>query len=504
MQTTRQQIDTGWRVREIAASTTPEHNHLPWLPAQVPGHVHLDLMRAGVIPDPFQRLHERDVAWVSEADWEYETTFTVEEPVPSHAYLLFHGLDTVAEVSLNGELLGKTDNMYIPHEFPVDGRLRAGENHLSVTFRSALRVGRERFEAWGDPTLENDKFPGNWDRWAERSFVRKAQYMYGWDWGPVLPSCGLWRPVELITVPTARLGDWRHSVEFTADGDAVVTIEAEVERSPDALDVPLTLKAAFTGVGYLEEEFNDPLLAPMIVSVPASPGKVTVTASIIIDKPRRWYPNGLNVGTQHDGSHPPLYTLELSLTEKPLAQSPSLTASTGESDASRLADILVERGVLSEEQLRQAREVQKSAPGDLSSIIQDLGFANERDVTAARAAELGLQFVQIANYQIDPAALKSVPEHVVKRYNILPIKRDGNRLMVAIGDPKSSIQGLDDIRLVSRCQITPVLAPRTDLIAAIARVYNTAGLGSEQPDAVALLSDSELDRKNGEDRSPYH
>ena len=121
----------------------------------MPGHVHLDLMRAGVIPDPFARLHERDVAWVAESDWEYETTFTVDDPVPGHAYLLFHGLDTVAEIALNGEALGQTDNMYVPHEFPVDGRLRAGENHLRVTFRSALRVGRERLAAW-DTTRHGD------------------------------------------------------------------------------------------------------------------------------------------------------------------------------------------------------------------------------------------------------------------------------------------------------------------------------------------------------------
>lgn len=139
-----------------------------------------------------------------------------------------------------------------------------------------------------------------------------------------------------------------------------------------------------------------------------------------------------------------------------------------------LGDVLVERGVITQEHLRQAREVQKSAPGDLGLIIQDLGFASERDVTSARAAELGLQFADIARYPVDPAAVKSVPEHVVKRYNILPIKRDGNRLMVAIGDPKSSVQGLDDVRLVSRCQITPVLAPKTDLEAAIVRAYNGA------------------------------
>src|ERR1700760_3584461 len=106
MQVIRRTLDTGWQVREVPSEHIAVHNHLPWLPAQVPGQVHLDLMRAGVIPDPFARMHERDVAWVDETDWVYETTFRVGDPAPAHAFLLFHGLDTLAEIELNGQPLG--------------------------------------------------------------------------------------------------------------------------------------------------------------------------------------------------------------------------------------------------------------------------------------------------------------------------------------------------------------------------------------------------------------
>ena len=88
-----------------------------------------------------------------------------------------------------------------------------GENHLQVTFRSAMRVGAERQAAWN--ASGEDTLPYHWDNWNERAFVRKAQYQYGWDWGPVLRGCGIWQPIELITVPVARLGDWKHTVEFT-------------------------------------------------------------------------------------------------------------------------------------------------------------------------------------------------------------------------------------------------------------------------------------------------
>ena len=141
-----------------------------------------------------------------------------------------------------------------------------------------------------------------------------------------------------------------------------------------------------------------------------------------------------------------------------------------------IGEVLIERGVITEEQHDQAREVQKSAPGDLGLIIQDLQFASERDVTSARAATLGLQFVDLTKTALDPAAIKAVPEHIAKRYNILPIKRDSsvtpNRLMVAIGDVKTGAVGLDDVKLVSRCKITSVLGTKSDIEDAIIRAYS--------------------------------
>ena len=143
-----------------------------------------------------------------------------------------------------------------------------------------------------------------------------------------------------------------------------------------------------------------------------------------------------------------------------------------------LGDILVDEGLLSAERLQEAKKVQMSAPGDLGNILVDLEFVKERDVARARAKEIGLQFVDLTRFGVDPEALKAVPEHIVKRHNMLPIKRDTsvtpNRLMVAIGDPKSGKVGLEDIKLVSRCQITPVLAGKADLEDAINRAYSGA------------------------------
>ena len=150
-----------------------------------------------------------------------------------------------------------------------------------------------------------------------------------------------------------------------------------------------------------------------------------------------------------------------------------------------IGEVLVERGALTEKQLQEAREVQKVTPGDLGGIIQDLDMASEKDVMSARAETLGLKFVDLSKVTPEPAAIKSVPEHIAKRYNILPIKRDStstpNRLMVAIGDVKTGAVGLDDVKLVSRCKITSVLATKSEIEEAIIRAYSGAGSNGVKP-----------------------
>jgi len=282
----KQQLHTGWRVREVPRAATASHNQLPWLPALVPGGIHQDLMRAGVIPDPLARLYEHGVGWVDESDWVYETVFTVQGQPPPCAFLRFLGLDTLAEITLNGDVLGRTEDMFVPHEFPVGEKLKEGANTLQVSFRSALRVGRERQAAWHE--AGNDTLPPHWDNWAERAFVRKAQYQYGWDWGPVLRGCGLWRPVELITVPVARLGDWKHSVEFREDGQATVSIAAHVERALGQEETPLTLSVSLAGTN------------PISLPIPAGASSAQVSGSVTVAVPRFWQPNGYGEAALYD------------------------------------------------------------------------------------------------------------------------------------------------------------------------------------------------------------
>jgi len=137
-----------------------------------------------------------------------------------------------------------------------------------------------------------------------------------------------------------------------------------------------------------------------------------------------------------------------------------------------MGDYLVEQGLITPEQLRQAQEAQRASRGDLGKILVELGFASERDVVKAKAQELGIGFVDLTRYTPDPSAVNIVPEHIAKRHNVIPIKKDSatNTLHVAMADINNPYAA-DDLRLVSRCTIRAVLAPAGDIEDAIARVY---------------------------------
>jgi len=302
------ELSDGWRLTEVPTAAMPAHRHLPWIPATVPGHVYVDLERAGVVPNAASRLFERSANWVDEVDWVYENRFMVDRLSTENAILRFNGLDTVAEVELNGTLLGTSDNMFVAQEYAVGKLLKVGhgvdgENVLRVTLRSASRVGRERQLAWN--ATGNPSMPEHWFVWTERAFVRKAQYMYGWDWGPTVASPGIWKTVELIQAPHGRILDYVYTVSAVTSNDeetgrdacptigdrtarsVKVTVDSYVERNPAAVDEDLSITVRIENGRMLTAS----------AKVPAGTGRVKATAEIVIEKAELWWPNGLGEAT---------------------------------------------------------------------------------------------------------------------------------------------------------------------------------------------------------------
>ncbi|MBX3096366.1 MAG: glycoside hydrolase family 2 protein [Fimbriimonadaceae bacterium] len=198
----------------------PHFHHLPLLPAIVPGCVHLDLIAAGVIADPFKRMYEYGCQWVDDSEWTYEIVFDW-SPSASQQRLMFEGLDTFASVFLNGSHIAKSDNHFLPVKCDVTGILKSGENRLRIEFLSAIREGlrhRVRFceESHIDPgTVFFD----------ERAFVRKPSYAFGWDWGPRLVGAGIFAPVRLIEFDE-RIEAFDVTVSPRQDGDFAISASA--------------------------------------------------------------------------------------------------------------------------------------------------------------------------------------------------------------------------------------------------------------------------------------
>ncbi len=212
-----------------------------WMRATVPGCVHTDLMNNDVIEDPFYRLNEHDVQWIDKKDWEYKTTFSVDKATlgRDRVALDFKGLDTYAEVSLNGEKILSSDNMFREYMVDVKPLLKSGRNELHILFRSPINEGIRKHDAYLPYTIlvsDNDKADiGQVEGEKQVSvFTRKAGYHFAWDWGPRLVSSGVWRPVFLTAWDDARIENVRivqHSVDST---EACFTAEMEIEAENDA------------------------------------------------------------------------------------------------------------------------------------------------------------------------------------------------------------------------------------------------------------------------------
>ena len=193
-----------------------------WLPAQVPGTVHTDLLANGVIEDPYYRANERDQQWIDKKDWIYRTTFEVEENWLRRDCidLQFNGLDTYADVYLNDSLLFRADNFFVDWRKSVKERLRPGTNELRIYFHSPTNVGLEKLYAhgYGLPAVNDQSENGGMGDNKVSVFTRKPGYHYGWDWGPRLVTSGIWRPVVLEIWDAARLEEvYFHQEELTED-----------------------------------------------------------------------------------------------------------------------------------------------------------------------------------------------------------------------------------------------------------------------------------------------
>ncbi|MFX4301496.1 beta-mannosidase [Alicyclobacillus tolerans] len=229
-----------WQMRAVGETE--------WNPAKVPGSVMQDLLTAGKIPDPFYRDHEAIALEIAAKDYEYEHEFIVDESFLKADYvcLLAHGLDTLATVWINSSRLGRTENMHRTYEWNVKDKLCNGKNIIRIRFDSPLQYVekmQEKFPLWGpDHTIAG--FP----------HLRKAHYMFGWDWGPKIPDAGIWRSLELVAFSGTRLLD--ASILQTHEADQVwvdVLTQIETYEKSEALNPEVVVRLMHPN-GFVQEE----------------------------------------------------------------------------------------------------------------------------------------------------------------------------------------------------------------------------------------------------------
>jgi beta-mannosidase len=268
-------LTTDWQFRQAGTDE--------WLPARVPGDVHTDLVAAGRIPDPFVADNEIPVQWVARADWEYRLVFSASPDLlaEGRVFLVCDGLDTLAEVTLNGQLLGETDNMFRAYRWDVKPLLREERNELSILFRSPV--------AYITLLQQSRPLPGVSQAIPGGPYLRKAPSQFGWDWGPKLPPIGIWKEVRLEGRSVARLGDVHLRQSHVGDE---VTLEAglTVERWADVPLLASLRVSAADGERFQARAFIESGLG---------------TLRLPIDRPQLWWPNGY--GDQ------PLYQVEVTL-----------------------------------------------------------------------------------------------------------------------------------------------------------------------------------------------
>ncbi len=260
-----------------------------WIPAEVPGCVHTDLLRAGKIPDPFSGTNEKALQWIEHTDWEYRSTFVADSALlgRDRIEIVFQGLDTFAEVSVNGTRVLSADNMFRSWRADIKPRVVAGANTVVVHFRSPIAVAKPAYDRLGYTLpAANDQAPQ-----MVSMFARKAPYHYGWDWGPRFVTSGIWRPAAVEGWDVARLDDVQVTQRALDDAHAQLVVVAAVTAAR-AGQARVTVGLA----GGAALGAADKVLAR---------GRNEVRLEIVIDKPERWWPNGL--GAQK------LYTLETSL-----------------------------------------------------------------------------------------------------------------------------------------------------------------------------------------------
>ena len=246
--------------------------------AIVPGCVHTDLLKMNLNKDPYFRDNEKELMWIGETEWKYERDFEIDQVIleKDEVIIRFEGLDTLTKISINEVELWKTDNMFRTWEFDIKNHLKIGTNTISIVFENVIKYSQEKNkEYWmwqsgiGQQSLEG------------MNRIRKMQCNFGWDWGPMCVTCGIWKPVEILAFDTARIKEVFISQNHKQDNVDII-VEVSFDKSNEK-KISAAVRILFDG---------------KIIEI----DKITVSnktgaSRLSVKNPKLWWPN--NLGDQN-------------------------------------------------------------------------------------------------------------------------------------------------------------------------------------------------------------
>ena len=269
------EINQGWKFHEARLNN--------WYPATVPGGVHTDLMANHIIDDPFFKLNERSVQWIDKEDGVYETHFDMPGNAMDQEHILMtcHGLDTYADVYLNDSLILKADNMFRIWKTDIKGIVKATGNDLRIYFHSPVKIDLPKYEAlpFQYPASNDQSENGGLLDKKIAPFARKAGYHYGWDWGPRLLTCGIWRPITITAWSGVRI-DNTYFIQPQVNPQVAHVCEAITLEATHPMTAVLTLTDEATGYTHARKK------------VKLKEGDNEVVLDFKVKNPKLWWCNG--------------------------------------------------------------------------------------------------------------------------------------------------------------------------------------------------------------------
>lgn len=279
------QLNAGWEFRQLATPPSPGEISAEkpveagqWRPATVPGCVHLDLLNNKLIPDPFYRDNEAALQWIENADWEYRNTLQLQPALLKHknVELVFDGLDAYALVYFNGKLVLTADNMFRTWRVNIRSDAKAGANELRVVFPSPIRTAATiaATDPWHLKAQIEDK-----------TYIRKAAYEYGWDWGPRFVTSGIWRPARIEAWDDARISNLDVRQLDVTSAVAHVSVNVEVTA---AEDTKASVSVEFAAKTNAQKSPKPAITRDLLLHA----GVNHVQFPIDIATPQLWFPAG--------------------------------------------------------------------------------------------------------------------------------------------------------------------------------------------------------------------